>query len=336
MYAHGHPVSTGKLPAMTELVSGASGFIGGRLCAALAQEGRPVRTLSRHGTASDRHAVAELSDVGALESACAGIDRVFHCAGYTHAFASLGEDDAKKHWAINFQGSRNLAVAAGRAGVRRFVFLSSVKAMAEPGVACADETFPGQPATAYGRAKRAAEEALLEAGERYGMQVVNLRLTMVYGAGGRGNLERMARLVKSGLFPPLPESRNHRSLVHVDDAVRALKLAATSPQAAGRTYIITHPHAPSGRELYDALRAACGLPAMHLSIPAWGLEAAAQLGNLLERFLGRRLPLDREALDRLLGSAWYSPDRIERELGWRAEVSLEKGLIEMLRHETAL
>jgi hypothetical protein len=113
----------------------------------------------------------------------------------------------------------NLVEAAGQAGVRSFVFLSSVKAMAEPGDAWLMRIFPVSRKPLMGRPKRAAEAAVLEVGRRYGMQVVNLRLAMVYGAGGRGNLERMGRLVRRGLFPPLPETANHRSLVHVDDVV---------------------------------------------------------------------------------------------------------------------
>lgn len=87
--------------------------------------------------------------------------------------------------------------------------------MAEPGDACADKDWPGEPATPYGRAKRAAEDAVLEAGAKYGMHVVNLWLAMVYGHGGRGNLERMARGIRAGWFPPLPETGNRRSLVHM-------------------------------------------------------------------------------------------------------------------------
>jgi nucleoside-diphosphate-sugar epimerase len=274
--------------------------------------------------------VAELADQDALANACLGVASVFHCAGYAHAFSSLSGDDSARHWAVNFEGTRNLVEAAGRAGVKRFVFLSSVKAMAEPGEACADESFPGEPETAYGRSKLAAEQAVLAAGERYGMHVANLRLAMVYGAGGRGNLERMGRLVKRGVFPPLPETGNHRSLVHVDDVVAAMRLVAGDDRANGRTYIVAAREAPSGRGLFDALRRAQGLPPCNWSVPASVLRAAARLGDGMEKLTGRRLPLDSEAVDRLLNSAWYSPARIERELEWRAQVSLKDGLAEML------
>ena len=313
-----------------DLISGASGFIGGRLLKAFRSEGRACRVLSRNPSQELGVVVADLSHPQALAAACAGVQRVFHCAGYAHAFSSLSGDDAVLHRTINFEGARNLVEAAGQAGVKCFVFLSSVKAMADPGVGCADEEFPGQTETAYGQAKRAAEAAVLEAGARYDMHVVNLRLAMVYGSGGRGNLERMGRLVRGGLFPPLPETGNHRSLVHVDDVVAAMRLVADDDRAAGQTYIIASSEAPSGRELFDALRTAHGLPPCTWSVPVPLLQAVARTGDRLESLFRRRLPIDSEVLERLLGSAWYSPARIERELGWRAKISLADGLVEML------
>ncbi len=312
------------------LVSGATGFIGRRLIKALLEDGLPCRGLSRMPVSDASSLAVDLDDKPGLTAACAGVTCVFHCAGHAHAFGSLTADDAAVHWQVNFEGTRNLVEAAGMAGVRRFVFLSSVKAMAEPGESCADEDFPGLPETAYGQAKRAAEAAVLDAGQRHGMHVVNLRLAMVYGAGGRGNLERMGRLVRRGLFPPLPETGNHRSLVHVDDVVAAMRLVAADERANGRTYIVASPEAPSGRALFDALRSALGMQQCTWSVPASMLRVAARCADGVESVVRRRVPFDSEVLDRLLGSAWYSPARIERELGWRARVSLAEGLAEML------
>lgn len=311
------------------LITGATGFIGTRVHTSVRKQGAATRLLARRPSQLPGTVHGSLADTHTLLSACEGIDLVFHCAGYAHAFHSLFEASVKHHWQINFEGTRNLVAAAGQAGVGRFVFLSSVKAMAEPGDLCVDEDFPGQPDTAYGQSKRAAEEAVLEAGTRYGMHVVNLRLTMVYGSGGQGNLERMGRLVKKGCFPPLPETGNHRSLVHVDDVVAAMRLVADDDRANGQTYIIAGQEAPSGRQLYNAVRKALGRPASRWTVPEAILRAAARFGDSLEVACRRRMPLNSEALDRLLGSAWYSPARIERELGWRAQVWLDDGLREM-------
>jgi nucleoside-diphosphate-sugar epimerase len=310
-------------------VTGCTGFIGSRLGIALNDSGAAWVGISKRQAAFPVRLISDFDDFSALTATVEGVDTIFHCAGYAHAFSSLSGSDAALHWQVNFEGTRNLIEAAGVAGVKRFVFLSSVKAMAEPGSSCADEDLSGNPETAYGQAKRAAEHAVLEAGARCGMHVVNLRLAMVYGSGGRGNLERMGRLVRRGLFPPLPETGNHRSLVHVGDVVAAMRLVADDDRASGRTYIVAAPEAPSGRQLYDALRDALGLAPCSWSISENVLRMAARAGDGLEALTRRRLPLDSEVLDRLLGSAWYSPARIERELGWRARVSLADGLREM-------
>lgn len=313
------------------LVTGATGFIGNRLLGRLRDSADSIRALVRRRDLVDCESmVGTLEDSEALARACEGVGTVFHCAGFAHAFSVIGEAEAALHWQINFEGTRNLVEAAGQAGVKRFVFLSSVKAQAEPDDSCADEDFPGEPETAYGQAKRAAEQAVFEVGRRYGMHVVNLRLAMVYGTGGRGNLERMGRLVERGLFPPLPETGNHRSLVHVDDVVAAMRLVAEDPLANGRTYIVASQEAPSGRQLFDALRAAQGMPPCRWAVPGAGLRMAGRMGDAVERLLRRRMQLDSEVVERLLGSAWYSPARIEQELGWRAQVPLAEGLREML------
>lgn len=311
-------------------ITGVTGFVGSCLGRALSQTGAPWVGISRRHGAFPAKLVSNFDDISTLTATLADTETIFHCAGYAHAFSSLSGSDSCLHWKVNFEGTRNLVEAAGRAGARRFIFLSSVKAMAEPGDICADEDWPGEPDTAYGQAKRAAEQAVLDAGARYGMHVVNLRPAMVYGAGGRGNLERMARLVARGLFPPLPETGNRRSLVHVSDVVAAMQRVAEDERAAGRTYIVASNEAPSGRMLFDALRAVQGMPRCGWHVPASVLRLAGKVGDGVQRLAHRRMPLDSEVVDRLLGSAWYSPARIERELGWSARMTLVDGLREML------
>ena len=296
---------------MKTLVTGATGFIGQRLM-------QPdYRALVRNPAGFKHEVVGDLLDLRSLQNACRDVELIFHCAGHAHASST---HSAGIHHDVNFVGVKNLLEAAGQAGVKRFVFLSSVKAMAEPGDKCVNEDWQGEPLSPYGRAKRAAEEAVVDAGIQLGMHVVNLRLAMVYGHGGRGNLERMARAIRSGWFPALPETGNKRSLVHVQDVVDVMRLVAESPRASGKTYIVAEPKAYSGREIYEAIRTALGMsrdPAF--TLPAGLLRTAARLNGRLA-----------EVMDRLIGSACYSPARLERELGWQSRIALAEGLSEML------
>lgn len=302
------------------LVTGASGFIGSRV----AMSG--MRRLLRKSDGSLDSVLGDLEDESSLCHACANIDTVFHCAGFAHAFSGSA---LALHWRVNYQGTKNLLQAAARQGVKRLVFLSSVKAMADAGDECADEDWPGEPSSEYGRAKKAAEDAVLECGREHGMHVVNLRPAMVYGRGGRGNLERMVRGVHAGWFPPLPETGNQRSLLHVSDLVAAMYLAAKTPEANGKTFIVADPVAYSGREIYDEIRKVLSLPAREWSVPSNLMRAGAMVGDWLSALMGRKMPINGEVLDRLLGSACYSPARIKQVLDWQAEVDLARGLSEM-------
>ena len=304
------------------------------------------------GSLFDQHfdvVVGDLSDPTSMYAACRNVESVFHCAGHAHAFNA---SDPEVHWRINFEGTCNLLQAAGESGVKRFVFLSSVKAMAEPGDCCVIEDWPGEPATSYGKSKRAAEQAVLAAGVKYGMHVVNLRLAMVYGRGGRGNLERMAGGIRAGWFPPLPETGNKRSLVHVDDVVEAIRLVAERPEASGRTYIVADSQAYSGRELYDSIRAVlpASTSAVHplvagslprrgndgWAVPASLLRAGGLVGDAVGKVLHRPLPLNSEVISRLLDSACYQSSRIHDELGWVAKISLHEGIHELLHSKAVL
>jgi len=301
------------------LVTGATGFIGSRLRST-------GRALVR--TKFDPNDIeGDLLNLDSLHVACTGIDTVFHCAGYAHAFTSA---DSSLHWRINYEGTRNLIEAAGNAGVKRFVFLSSVKAMASPGSQCVDEQWPGDPASAYGISKRAAEDAVLAGGLKYGMGVVNLRLAMVYGRGGRGNLERMAQAIKRGWFPPLPDTNNRRSLVHVRDVISAIRAVASNPNTYGKTYIVANAKSYSGYEIYKLVREALGLPASSFTLPANALRAGGCLGDIAQRAFKIKSPVTTELISKLLDSECYCPKSIEQTTGWRAEMTLKQGLQEMI------
>ncbi len=319
---------------MTMLVTGATGFIGSRLAATLAREGVAVCGLVRpekvglfsglFPALAVRPVAGDLLVPASLRDSCRQIACVFHLAGFAH-----GDDDAL-HYRVTVEGTRALLDEAVRQGVGRFVFASSVKAMGEGAQDCLDESSPCRPETAYGRAKLEAERLVLEAGRRHGMHVAVLRLPLVYGPGAKGNLARMIEAVARGRFPPLPETGNRRSLVHVDDVVQALRLAAERAEANGRVYIVTDGQTYSTRQLYVLICQALGRPVPRWSVPAGVLRFAARMGDGLERILRRRLPLSSATLDKLLGSAWYRGERIQRELGYRPTRTFPEALPEMV------
>jgi nucleoside-diphosphate-sugar epimerase len=210
------------------------------------------------------------------------------------------------------------------------VFVSSVKAAGEGGPACIDESVAPAPASAYGRAKLEAEMLVLAAGRESGMQVCVLRLPLVYGLDNKGNIPRMVAAIARGRFPPLPETGNRRSMVHVADVVQALVLATTRPEANGKVYYVTDGVAYSTRSIYDGIRAALGLPPPRVRVPKWFLRSGAWIGDLLQRLTRWNIPLTSETLEKLLGSAWYSNARIEQELGFHPTRTLSDSLPEIV------
>ena len=202
--------------------------------------------------------------------------------------------------------------------------------MAASGQQCVDEQWPGDPTSAYGLSKRAAEDAVLAGGLKYGMGVVNLRLAMVYGRGGHGNLERMARAIKGWWFPPLPNTNNRRSLVHVSDVISAVHCVARNPNAYGNTYIVAEAKSYSGHEIYKLVREALGLPASNWTIPAGVLRSGGVLGDISQRIFKVKSPVTSELISRLLDSECYCPKSIEQTTGWLAQMTLKEGLQEMI------
>jgi nucleoside-diphosphate-sugar epimerase len=311
------------------LVTGGTGFIGRRLVAALGERRAQIRVLVR-GPGAVETIVGDLTDAASLARACAGAHTVFHLAGFAHADARSTPEFAARHWTVNAEGTFRLLDAARAAGVKRFVFLSTVKAVGDPGPRCIDETWDAPPETPYGQAKRAAEERVLAVGRESGMQTVILRPALVYGPGMKANLLRLIEAVRRGWLPPLPETGNRRSLVHVDDVVQALLLAAAHPAATGRTYFVTDGRPCSGKELYRLIRQALGCPPRRWAVPATLLWGAVSLIDGARWLIGRR---DRQAqamLDKLLGWACYDSRRIVNELGYRPIRDLESALPELL------
>lgn len=314
------------------VLSGASGFIGANLCASLQQAGYQVRQLNhrqlnhRQLNEDKRTYVMDLAYDPCPSGLLQDVHAVFHLAGKAHALAENQQDEAE-YYEINTEGTRKLLEAAKQSGVRGFVYFSSVKAVGDDAQPM-DESVRTPADTPYGRSKYAAEQLVLHGG--YVPHPVVIRPSMVYGNTEKGNLPRMIRAISRGVFPPLPETNNRRSMVHVEDVVQAALLAAEMPQAAGQIYIVTDDNAFSTRQIYDWIRAALGKSPQNWQIPMNLLTVLAKSGDTIGHLIGRRFPFDSDALDKLTGSAWYSSAKIRRELGFRPRHSLQTSLADIV------
>jgi UDP-glucose 4-epimerase len=304
------------------LVTGASGFIGRRLCAALRGQAH-VRAVLHHQDADgpwDESVCVDLAREDLARSACDGVDAVFHFAGKAHGVSERSEDEAD-YQRVNVDGTRRVLEAARASGVRRFVFGSSVKAMGE------NDHHAG-PTTAYGRSKLAAEQLVLHGG--YAPEPVVLRLSLVYGEGVEGNLGGMLRAVAAGRFPPPPRVANRRSMVHVDDVVRAAIAASQRAQPVGRVLVIGDGVPYSTYGIYAAMRRALGSEPARVALPTPAWRLLARAGDLAGTVLGRRAPFDSAAYAKLFGSAWYQPCDWVAMLGVRDLKTLDEALPHMV------
>ena len=325
------------------LVTGATGYIGRALVAQLLTESKPVRVLVR---ATRRNAVAELwpdqapqvcvgdiTEPASLCETCAGVQTILHLASHSPRKVAPGVDPDAGHWPVTAEGTRALVRAAQQAAVRRFVLVSSVRVMGEGSADGLDERSVPVPTSAYGRAKLAAEDAVRNAGELRGSIV---RLPSVYGRGGEGLVSRMIAAVDRGWFPPPPKTANKRSMIHLDDVVAAVLLLARRPEACGKTYIATDGEIYSTHEIYQRVCAALGRPVPNWATPAAWLRIAATAGDMLARLSRRPVPFDSQALEKLVGNAWYRSERIVRELGFDPKQNLATALPGMVAFQREL
>lgn len=316
------------------LVTGAAGFIGQHLVNRLVKGGFRVRALVRNGAV--RHdwgqnvevVRGDVRDSQAARLAVSDVDTIFHLAGKAHDLEEV--KDTGEHEEVTVKGTQNLITAGGESGIKRFIFMSSLSIYPSTSQTIQDEALTCYPTSAYGRAKFEAELCVLEMGRRLGIHVCCLRPATVYGPGCKGNLPRMIKMVDRGLFPPLPEVGNRRSIVHVVNVVEAAMLAATNPAADGKCYVVTDSKAYSTRELYEMISWALGkrVPSWH--VPLWALRAVASVGDAIGRLRGRRFLFDSDALEKLIGTAWYTSEKISDELGYHPTMTFENALPDLI------
>ena len=293
---------------MTTLITGATGFIGRRLISAVDGE---IRVLSRAVHSDLETVICDLQSSVISDNTLDSIDTVFHLAGFAHDM----RDPSKivdLYYKINVSATVQLAELAVKSGVKRFVFVSSVKAggISTP-KKCINENDQIDPEGIYGKTKREAELRLLKIGKESGMHISIIRPSLVYGPDVKGNLKSMLLGVEKGWFPPLPETGNKRSMIHVDDLVRAILLVADDDRANGEIFIATDGTPHSSREIYNAM---CGV--LDKSIPKWSApKTLLDIASLVSSQIKYKI-------NKLLGDECYSSAKLEA-LGFKAKKSLK-------------
>ncbi|MCW5575108.1 MAG: SDR family oxidoreductase [Burkholderiales bacterium] len=300
------------------LVTGAGGFVGRALCAALQQEKLAgVAALRRAPSGIGLTEEITVGNIGPdtdWHDALQGITCVVHLAARTHVLDDRSPDPLAEYQRINVAATGNLARQAARSGVRRFVFLSSVKVNGESTTSRPfSERDTPRPEDAYGISKREAEDVLRAIGSETGMEVVVLRPPLVYGPGVKGNFLQLLKAVARNVPLPLASINNRRSLVYVGNLVDAIIACIRTPAAAGKTFLVSDGEDLSTPEMIRRLATAMDRSPRLLPCPPALLALAARL-------FGREA-----AFQRLSGSLAVDSSLLRETLGWQPRYSTNQG-----------
>lgn len=318
-----------NLSGKTCLVTGASGFIGGKLCHALSKQGATVRVLlhSEQKTNWNQSFTCNLGAQKVPDQVMCGVDIVFHLAGRTHSLSDTNSQDSL-YFMTNVDGTRSLLEAANKENIKQFIFFSSVKSMGEENDNRLDETFTTNPVSVYGKSKKEAEDLVLN-GE-YVPHATVLRLAMVYGDTKKGNLVKMIEAIYANRFPPLPNIENKRSMIHVEDVVQATLLAATNNVSAGKLYILSDGIDYSTGKIYQTILQSLGKEKSTWSVPLIILQLIAKTGDFTKLIFGRRAIFDSDNLQKLIGNSFFSVKKAKKELGFVPKRNLYREIHEII------
>ena len=303
------------------LVTGASGFVGGALCASLVNHS-PLRISVR-----DKSKAELLQNVDIFEasmspdqdwsSIISGVSVVVHCAARVHVMSEEAANPLLEFRRVNVDGTLNLARQASKAGVRRFVFMSSIKVNGEYtdlGYPFTADRIP-MPSDPYGVSKYEAEMGLKALSKETGMEVVIIRPTLVYGPGVKANFLSMMNWLRRGIPLPLGGiTKNRRSFVFLDNLVDLITVCISHPAAANQTFLVSDDEDLSTVGLLERMAFALGRPAKLIALPL-------VLITLVAKLLGRSY-----IAQRLCGSLQVDVKKTKDLLGWSPPVSVDEGL----------
>lgn len=302
------------------LVTGASGFVGKALCEDLLCKAFKVRAAMRISNDSlnnfEQSVVGSIDNATDWSAALSDIDTVIHLAARVHVMNDTSVDPYAEFRKINVDGTLNLARQAASAGVKRFIFISSVKVNGEHTEAGQPftEDISANPQDAYGLSKLEAEQGLMVIARQTGMEVVIIRPPLIYGSGVKANFASMMRAVKRGIPLPLGVINNKRSFVYVGNLVSLIVKCIDHPAAANQVFLVSDGHDLSTTELLQECAMALGVKARLLPVPQWLIEASAVL-------LGKRA-----VAQRLCGNLQVDISKARKMLDWIPPVSVADGL----------
>jgi nucleoside-diphosphate-sugar epimerase len=306
---------------MVILLTGSSGFLGGHILIAARRRGikiRPVyRSIDSAKGQSEAVLVSGLDGVADWSEALKGVDVVVHAAARAHIMREEALDPLAEYRRVNVEGALNLARQAAAAGIKRLVFISSIKVNGEataPGIPFTADDIPA-PEDAYGKSKAEAEALLKQVSQETGMEVTIIRPPLIYGMGVKGNLASLIGWLRRGLPLPLGGvTHNRRSLVSVDNLVDLILVSTHHPNAANQTFLISDGEDVSTTELLRKIGKALRRPARLLWVPADAISFVAGL-------VGKKA-----ISQRLLGSLQVDIKKTCEMLDWKPLVQVDEGM----------
>jgi GT2 family glycosyltransferase/nucleoside-diphosphate-sugar epimerase len=302
------------------LVTGANGFVGHAVC--IEALGRGLRVKGATRTAGELPAGVNPMVIGPIDGdtdwteALREVDVVIHLAARVHVMKDVAADPLSEFLRVNVQGTERLARQAAQAGVKRLVYVSSIKVNGErtDGRPPFSESDAPHPQDAYAISKWQAEQSLHRIAQETGLEVVIVRPPLVYGPGVKGNFPRLLMAVDKGIPLPFAAINSMRSMIYLDNLVGVLLLCASHPSAAGKTYLVRDGDDVAIPELVHLLAKYLGKSARIFSLPVRWLRA---LGTLTGQ---------QESVNRIIGSLSVNDDLVRKELDWKPQFTLQQGL----------
>ena len=303
------------------LITGCSGFIGRALSKRCIEERRTVKGTTRSVFKSKfipegvyPIIVKDFGPQTDWSEALHGVTEIVHLAARVHQVDDSNRNTKDQYFRVNIAGTARLARAAADSGVRRMVFISTIKVQGEGRERPYSEADDPAPRGPYAVSKHEAEKVLREISRRSRLETVVLRPALVYGPGVGANFLRLIKLVERRVPLPFASVSNRRSMIFVENLVDAILAGLREPEAAGKTYLVADDESPSTPQLIKQIAKFMGIEAKLLSFPPALLRSVGILFGKKQEF------------DRLLGSLVADTSKIRQEIGWRPKFAQREGL----------